>query len=139
MHLIKRIALVLITLVIALTLLGASVNMADTTTPAGTQTHSQSQLDTRHDNLVKFIGTQQQHLLRLEQALRGDNHANDARYELVQSWFNLTILQLLLGMLLLIPLLYHKHYFRDCFATIHRRRLQRQHLQYRFSQRTLTA
>ena len=44
------------------------------------------------------------------------------------------ILLLLCGLLLYAALFYPKNSFRDRFATIHRHRLQRQHLQYRFSQ-----
>ncbi|CAJ1760761.1 hypothetical protein LMCDFJHI_00148 [Aeromonas salmonicida] len=50
------------------------------------------------------------------------------------SWSQQAILLLLCGLLFYAVLYSPKNSFRDRFATIHRHRLQRQHLQYRFSQ-----
>jgi len=55
-------------------------------------------------------------------------------YELVMSWSQQAILLLLCGLLLYAALGYPRSSFLDHFATIHRRRLQRRHLQYRFTQ-----
>ena len=65
------------------------------------------------------------------------NQAHPA--ELIQSWSAQAILLLLLGWLMLAPELYHKQSFRHHFGAIHRRHLQRQHLQYRFNQSYLSA
>lgn len=86
------------------------------------------------EGAVKFIGTHQSHLQRLEHSLRseGDRPARD--YQLIKDWSAAVSLLLLGGLLLCLPLLYQKHSFRDKFRGIHRRWLSRRHLQYRFSQ-----
>jgi hypothetical protein len=86
------------------------------------------------DGVVKFVGSHQNHLLRLEHSLRSDHQPGSVVYELIMSWSQQAILLLLCGLLLYAALFYPKSSFRDRFATIHRHRLQRQHLQYRFSQ-----
>jgi hypothetical protein len=86
------------------------------------------------DGVVKFVGSHQNYLLRLEHSLRSDNAPHNVVYELVMSWSQQAILLLLCGLLLYAALFYPRSSFLDHFATIHRRRLQRRHLQYRFSQ-----
>lgn len=98
---------------------------------AGQVIHSASDSD---DGIVKFVSSYQNHLLRLEHSLRSDNQPGSVVYELVTSWSQQAILLLLCGLLFYAALFYRKHSFRDRFATIHRHRLQRQHLQYRFCQ-----
>ena len=86
------------------------------------------------DGIVKFVGSHQNHLLRLEHSLSRDHQPGSVVYELVMSWSQQAILLLLCGLLLYAALCYPRTSFRDHFASIHRRRLQRRHLQYRFSQ-----
>ena len=86
------------------------------------------------DGVVKFVGSHQSHLLRLEHSLSRDHQPGSVVYELVMSWAQQAILLLLCGLLLYAALFYPRTSFRDHFASIHRRRLQRRHLQYRFSQ-----
>lgn len=93
--------------------------------------HGASQGD---DGAVKFIGAHQNHLLRLEHSLNRDHQPGSVIYELVMSWSQQAILLLLCGLLLYAALGYPRSSFLDHFATIHRRRLQRRHLQYRFTQ-----
>ncbi|MFS1163664.1 hypothetical protein ACLKQF_13940, partial [Aeromonas salmonicida] len=93
--------------------------------------HSASDSD---DGIVKFVGSHQNHLLRLEHSLRSDSQPGSVVYELIMSWSQQAILLLLCGLLFYAVLYSPKNSFRDRFATIHRHRLQRQHLQYRFSQ-----
>ena len=50
------------------------------------------------------------------------------------SWSQQAILLLLCGLLFYAALFYPGTSFRDHFAGIYRRRLQRRHLQYRFAQ-----
>ena len=144
MRLIDKVKLVLVTLVIALTLLCSIARMEGPLLPASPQSEQQqtqvfNQLSDSDDGIIKFVGSHQNHLLRLEQSLRSDNQPKSVVYELIQSWSAQAILLLLLGWLMLTPLIYHRQGFRDHFATIHRRHLQRQHLQYRFSQSYLSA
>lgn len=127
------------TLVIAFTLLCSTVQVEGPGLPAAAQPHTLSQASDSDDGIIKFVASHQNHLLRLEQSLRDDNQFDDTLYELVHSWSAEAILLLLLGWLTPVILLYHRQRFRDCFGAIHRRRLQRQHLQYRFSQSYLTA
>ena len=93
--------------------------------------HGASQGD---DGAVKFIGAHQNHLLRLEHSLNRDHQPGSVVYELVMSWSQQAILLLLCGLLFYAALFYPGTSFRDHFAGIHRRRLQRRHLQYRFAQ-----
>ena len=93
--------------------------------------HGASQGD---DGAVKFIGAHQNHLLRLEHSLNRDHQPGSVVYELVMSWSQQAILLLLCGLLRYAALGYPRSSFLDHFATIHRRRLQRRHLQYRFTQ-----
>ncbi|MDX7688810.1 hypothetical protein SJS37_13720 [Aeromonas caviae] len=85
------------------------------------------------DGIVKFVGSHQNHLLRLEHSLSRDHQPGSVVYELVMSWSQQAIL-LLCGLLFYAALFYPGTSFRDHFAGIHRRRLQRRHLQYRFAQ-----
>lgn len=86
------------------------------------------------DGIVKFVGSHQNHLLRLEHSLSRDHQPGSVVYELVMSWSQQAILLLLCGLLLYAALSYPRTSFRDRFATLHQRRLQRRHLQYRFAQ-----
>ncbi|WP_162540960.1 hypothetical protein, partial [Aeromonas caviae] len=86
------------------------------------------------DGIVKFVGSHQNHLLRLEHSLSRDHQPGSVVYELVMSWSQQAILLLLCGLLFYAALFYPGTSFRDHFAGIHRRRLQRRHLQYRFAQ-----
>ncbi|MGY4025295.1 hypothetical protein ACW5WQ_04945 [Aeromonas rivuli] len=89
---------------------------------------------TPEEGAVKFIGTHQSHLQRLEHSLRNHGDRQDRDYQLIHDWSAAVSLLLLGGLLLCLPLLYQKHSFRDKFRGIHRRWLSRRHLQYRFSQ-----
>lgn len=153
MSLLDKVKLALMTLLISLTLLLSTVSveglkasgpqaasqhgqvMSDAGTGDQSDTvlviHSASDSD---DGVVKFVGSHQNHLLRLEHSLRSDHQPGSVVYELIMSWSQQAILLLLCGLLLYAALFYPKNSFRDRFATIHRHRLQRQHLQYRFSQ-----
>ncbi|WP_429066464.1 hypothetical protein [Aeromonas bestiarum] len=153
MSLLDKVKLALMTLLISLTLLLSTVSveglkvsapqaasqpdqvMSDAGTGDQSDTllviHSASDSD---DGVVKFVGSHQNHLLRLEHSLRSDHQPGSVVYELIMSWSQQAILLLLCGLLLYAALFYPKSSFRDRFATIHRHRLQRQHLQYRFSQ-----
>jgi len=144
LRLIDKAKLVLITLVIALTLLCSITRMEGSLLPASPHSEAQQtlvfhQASDSDDGIIKFVGSYQNHLLRLEQSLRDDHQPKSVVYELIMSWSAHAILLLLLGWLLLAPQLYHRQSFRDRFATIHRRHLQRQHLQYRFTQSYLIA
>ncbi|WAG13445.1 hypothetical protein NRZ32_10120 [Aeromonas dhakensis] len=110
---------------------GQLMNDAAAPSDVGQVIHSASDSD---DGIVKFVSSHQNHLLRLEHSLRSDNQPGSVVYELVTSWSQQAILLLLCGLLFYAALFYRKHSFRDRFATIHRHRLQRQHLQYRFCQ-----
>jgi hypothetical protein len=153
LSLLDKVKLALMTLLISLTLLLSTVSveglkvsapqaasqpgqvMSDAGTGDQSDTllviHSASDSD---DGVVKFVGSHQNHLLRLEHSLRSDHQPGSVVYELIMSWSQQAILLLLCGLLLYAALFYPKSSFRDRFATIHRHRLQRQHLQYRFSQ-----
>lgn len=100
-------------------------------TDGGQVIHSASDSD---DGVVKFVSSHQNHLLRLEHSLRSDHQPSNVVYQLIMSWSQQAILLLLCGLLFYAALFYRRHSFRDRFATIHRHRLQRQHLQYRFCQ-----
>ncbi|MGY6037449.1 hypothetical protein [Aeromonas sp. AE23HZ002T15] len=125
-------------LLIALTLLFSTLPVGGVALSAAQQGSEQSQIahlaSQSDDGVVKFVGTNQTHLLRLEHSLRSDNAPGKVVYELVQSWSQQAILLLLCGLLLHLALHYPKQSFRHHFATLHSRRLQRRHLQYRFSQ-----
>ena len=147
LSLLDKVKLAAMTLLIALTLLLSTVSVeglkapasqhaaqlmgeaADSTDGARIQ-HGASDSD---DGVVKFIGSHQNHLLRLEHSLSRDHQPGRVVYELVMSWAQQGIL-LLCGLLLYAALCYPRMSFRDHFASIHRHRLQRRHLQYRFSQ-----
>ncbi|MGU5768798.1 hypothetical protein [Aeromonas allosaccharophila] len=140
MRLIDKAKLVLVTLVIALTLLCSITRMEGPLLPAYPHSEQQqTQVSDSDDGVIKFVGSHQNHLLRLEQSLRSDDQPGSVVYELIQSWSAQAILLLLLGWLMLAPELYHKQSFRHHFGAIHRRHLQRQHLQYRFNQSYLSA
>ena len=144
MRLIDKAKLVLVTLVIALTLLCSITRMEGPLLPASPHSEQQqtqvfNQVSDSDDGVIKFVGSHQNHLLRLEQSLRSDDQPDSVVYELIQSWSAQAILLLLLGWLMLAPELYHKQSFRHHFGAIHRRHLQRQHLQYRFNQSYLSA
>ncbi|MEL3922797.1 hypothetical protein V1481_05470 [Aeromonas enteropelogenes] len=134
---IDKVKLVLMTLVISFTLLCSIVQVERLQLPAATQTLSQA--SDSDDGIIKFVASHQNHLLRLEQSQRNDTQPRTLVYELVHSWSAEAILLLLLGWLTPVILLYHRQSFRDFFGAIHRHRLQRQHLQYRFSQSYLIA
>ena len=147
LSLLDKVKLAAMTLLIALTLLLSTVSVeglkapasqhaaqlmgeaADSTDGARIQ-HGASDSD---DGVVKFVGSHQNHLLRLEHSLSRDHQPGRVVYELVMSWAQQGIL-LLCGLLLYAALCYPRTSFRDHFASIHRCRLQRRHLQYRFSQ-----
>ncbi|MBS4640634.1 hypothetical protein [Aeromonas media] len=147
LSLLDKVKLAAMTLLIALTLLLSTVSVeglkapasqhaaqlmgeaADSTDGARIQ-HGASDSD---DGVVKFVGSHQNHLLRLEHSLSRDHQPGRVVYELVMSWAQQGIL-LLCGLLLYAALCYPRTSFRDHFASIHRHRLQRRHLQYRFSQ-----
>ena len=153
LSLLDKVKLALMTLLISLTLLLSTVSVeglevsahssasqrAQVMNDAGTgepsdssrALHSASDSD---DGIVKFVGSHQNHLLRLEHSLRSDSQPGSVVYELIMSWSQQAILLLLCGLLFYAVLYSPKNSFRDRFATIHRHRLQRQHLQYRFSQ-----
>ncbi len=153
LSLLDKVKLALMTLLISLTLLLSTVsvegfevsahssasqhtqvmNDAGTGEPSDSSRalHSASDSD---DGIVKFVGSHQNHLLRLEHSLRSDSQPGSVVYELIMSWSQQAILLLLCGLLFYAVLYSPKNSFRDRFATIHRHRLQRQHLQYRFSQ-----
>lgn len=139
MRSIDKVKLVLMTLVISFTLLCSIVQVERPRLPAATQTHTLSQASDSDDGIIKFVASHQNHLLRLEQSQRNDTQPRTLVYELVHSWSAEAILLLLLGWLTPVILLYHRQSFRDFFGAIHRHHLQRQHLQYRFSQSYLTA
>lgn len=144
LRLIDKAKMVLMTLVIALTLLCSITRMDVPLLPAYSHSETQqtlvfNQATDSDDGIIKFVGNHQNHLLCLEPPLRDGNQPKKVVYELIQSWSAQAILLLLLGWLLLTPQLYHRQCFRDRFATIHRRHLQRQHLQYRFTQSYLNA
>ncbi|MGU5765026.1 hypothetical protein BJP24_01085 [Aeromonas allosaccharophila] len=144
MRLIDKAKLVLVTLVIALTLLCSITRMESPLLPAYPHSEQQqtqvfNQVSDSDDGVIKFVGSHQNHLLRLEQSLRSDDQPDSVVYELIQSWSAQAILLLLLGWLMLAPELYHKQSFRHHFGAIHRRHLQHQHLQYRFNQSYLSA
>ncbi|WP_421316493.1 hypothetical protein [Aeromonas veronii] len=139
MRLIDKVKLGLVALVVSLTLLCSINVMEGPLLPDQQQTQSLSQASESDDGVIKFVATNQNHLLRFEQSLRSDNQPKSVVYELIQSWSAQAILLLLLGWLMLAPELYHKQSFRDRFGAIHRRHLQRQHLQYRFTQSYLNA
>ncbi|MBL0608935.1 hypothetical protein JD508_01380 [Aeromonas jandaei] len=139
MRLIDKVKLGLVALVVSLTLLCSINVMEGPRLPDQQQTQSLSQASESDDGVIKFVATNQNHLLRFEQSLRSDNQSKNVVYELIQSWSAQAILLVLLGWLLLAAQLYHKQRFRDPFATIHRHRLQRQYLQYRFTQSYLSA
>ena len=148
LSLLDKVKLALMTLLIALTLLLSTVSVeglkapasqhaaqlmgeaADSTDGARIQ-HGASDSD---DGVVKFVGSHQSHLLRLEHSLSRDHQPGSVVYELVMSWAQQAILLLLCGLLLYAALCYPRMSFRDHFASIRRHRLQRRHLQYRFSQ-----
>jgi len=148
LSLLDKVKLAAMTLLIALTLLLSTVSVeglkapasqhaaqlmgeaADSTDGARIQ-HGASDSD---DGVVKFIGSHQNHLLRLEHSLSRDHQPGRVVYELVMSWAQQGILLLLCGLLLYAALSYPRTSFRDRFATLHQRRLQRRHLQYRFAQ-----
>ncbi|MGL4356140.1 MAG: hypothetical protein ACRCTP_20185 [Aeromonas popoffii] len=153
MSLLDKVKLALMTLLISLTMLLSTVSVEGlkASAPQAVSQHGQlmsnvgtgDQPDTARvihsasdsdDGVVKFVGPYQNHLLRLEHSLRSDHQPGSVVYELIMSWSQQAILLLLCGLLLYAALFYPKNSFRDCFATIHRHRLQRQHLQYRFSQ-----
>ncbi len=153
LSLLDKVKLALMTLLISLTLLLSTVSVegfevsAHSSASQHTQVmndagtgeqsdssralHSASDSD---DGIVKFVGSHQNHLLRLEHSLRSDSQPGSVVYELIMSWSQQAILLLLCGLLFYAVLYSPKNSFRDRFATIHRHRLQRQHLQYRFSQ-----
>jgi hypothetical protein len=153
LSLLDKVKLALMTLLISLTLLLSTVSVEglkvsapqaasqpdQVMSDAGTGDQSDTLLvihraSDSDDGVVKFVGSHQNHLLRLEHSLRSDHQPGSVVYELIMSWSQQAILLLLCGLLLYAALFYPKSSFRDRFATIHRHRLQRQHLQYRFSQ-----
>ncbi|HHQ4915524.1 TPA: hypothetical protein ACSPZ8_000405 [Aeromonas hydrophila] len=146
-----KVKLALMSLLITLALLFSTLSVEGFKLPAAQQSSQQVQLmgDTvaptdgapvihsasdSDDGVVKFVSSHQNHLLRLEHSLRSDHQPGNVVYQLIMSWSQQAILLLLCGLLFYAALFYRKHSFRDRFATIHRHRLQRQHLQYRFCQ-----
>lgn len=138
MSLLDKVKLAAMTLLITLALLFSTLSVeglkVSGNPPASEQVLVVHDASNGDDGIVKFVGSHQNHLLRLEHSLRSDHQPGSVVYQLIQSWSQQAILLLLCGLLLYAALFYPKNSFRDNFATIHRRRLQRQHLQYRFCQ-----
>lgn len=151
MNLTDNVKLAAMTLLITLALLFSTLSVEGVKVPAfqpsAQQAHSLAEgaapadaspaahgVSGSDDGIVKFVGSHQNHLLRLEHSLSRDHQPGRVVYELVMSWAQQGILLLLCGLLLYAALCYPRTSFRDHFASIHRRRLQRRHLQYRFSQ-----
>ncbi|WP_310598239.1 hypothetical protein [Aeromonas aquatica] len=138
LSLLDKVKLAAMTLLITLALLFSTLSVeglkASGNQPASEQALVVHDASSGDDGVVKFVGSHQNHLLRLEHSLRSDNAPNKVVYELVLSWSQQAILLLLCGLLLYAALFYPGNSFGDHFATIHSRRLQRRHLQYRFSQ-----
>ena len=151
MNLTDNVKLAAMTLLITLALLFSTLSVEGVKVPAfqpsAQQAHSLAEgaapadaspaahgVSGSDDGIVKFVGSHQNHLLRLEHSLSRDHQPGSVVYELVMSWSQQAILLLLCGLLLYAALCYPRMSFRDHFASIHRRRLQRRHLQYRFSQ-----
>src|SRR5690606_3438461 len=65
------------------------------------------------DGIVKFVGSHQNHLLRLEHSLSRDHQLGSVVYELVMSWSQQAILLLLCGLLFYAALFYPGTSFRD--------------------------
>lgn len=138
LSLLDKVKLAAMTLLITLALLFSTLSVeglkvADNQ-PASEQALVMHDASNSDDGIVKFVGSHQSHLLRLEHSLRSDNQPKSVVYELIISWSQQAILLLLCGLLLYAALFYPRNSFLDHFATIHHRRLQRRHLQYRFSQ-----
>ncbi|MFA7258491.1 MAG: hypothetical protein WC013_03115, partial [Aeromonas bestiarum] len=130
MSLLDKVKLALMTLLISLTLLLSTVSveglkvsapqaasqpgqvMSDAGTGDQSDTllviHSASDSD---DGVVKFVGSHQNHLLRLEHSLRSDHQPGSVVYELIMSWSQQAILLLLCGLLLYAALFYPKNSF----------------------------
>ncbi|WP_323952660.1 hypothetical protein [Aeromonas caviae] len=151
MNLTDNVKLAAMTLLITLALLFSTLSVEGVKVPAfqpsAQQTHSLAEgaapadaspaarsVSGSDDGIVKFVGSHQNHLLRLEHSLSRDHQPGSVVYELVMSWSQQAILLLLCGLLFYAALFYPGTSFRDHFAGIHRRRLQRRHLQYRFAQ-----
>ena len=151
MNLTDNVKLAAMTLLITLALLFSTLSVEGVKVPAfqpsAQQAHSLAEgaapadaspaahgVSGSDDGIVKFVGSHQNHLLRLEHSLSRDHQPGRVVYELVMSWAQQGILLLLCGLLLYAALCYPRTSFRDHFASIHRHRLQRRHLQYRFSQ-----
>ncbi len=78
MRLIDKAKRVLVTLVIALSLLCSITQMEGPLLPASPQSEQQqsqvfNQVSDCDDGIIKFVGSHQNHLLRLEPSLRSDN------------------------------------------------------------------
>lgn len=151
MNLTDNVKLAAMTLLITLALLFSTLSVEGVKVPAfqpsAQQAHSLAEgaapadaspvahgVSGSDDGIVKFVGSHQNHLLRLEHSLSRDHQPGSVVYELVMSWSQQAILLLLCGLLFYAALFYPWTSFRDHFAGIHRRRLQRRHLQYRFAQ-----
>ncbi|MDN6869059.1 hypothetical protein QO202_13645 [Aeromonas caviae] len=151
MNLTDNVKLAAMTLLITLALLFSTLSVEGVKVPAfqpsAQQVHSLAEgaapadaspaahgVSGSDDGIVKFVGSHQNHLLRLEHSLSRDHQSGSVVYELVMSWSQQAILLLLCGLLFYAALFYPGTSFRDHFAGIHRRRLQRRHLQYRFAQ-----
>ncbi|MEE1910880.1 hypothetical protein [Aeromonas caviae] len=151
MNLTDNVKLAAMTLLITLALLFSTLSVEGVKVPAfqpsAQQAHSLAEgaapadaspaahgVSGSDDGIVKFVGSHQNHLLRLEHSLSRDHQPGSVVYELVMSWSQQAILLLLCGLLFYAALFYPRTSFRDHFAGIHRRRLQRRHLQYRFAQ-----
>lgn len=138
MSLLDKVKLAAMTLLITLALLFSTLSVegfkVSGDQPVAEQALVVHDASSGDDGIVKFVGSHQNHLLRLEHSLRSDNAPQNVVYELVLSWSQQAILLLLCGLLLYAALFYPRNSFGDHFASIHSRRLQRRHLQYRFSQ-----
>jgi len=151
LSLLDKVKLAAMTLLITLALLFSTLSVEGVKVPAfqpsAQQAHSLAEgaapadaspaahgVSGSDDGIVKFVGSHQNHLLRLEHSLSRDHQPGSVVYELVMSWSQQAILLLLCGLLFYAALFYPGTSFRDHFAGIHRRRLQRRHLQYRFAQ-----
>ena len=99
MRLIDKVKLGLVALVVSLTLLCSINVMEGPLLPDQQQTQSFSQASESDDGVIKFVATNQNHLLRFEHSLRSDNQPKNVVYELIQSWSAQAILLVLLGWL----------------------------------------
>ena len=134
MNLTDKVKLAAMTLLITLALLFSTLSVEGVKVPAfqpsAQQAHSLAEgaapadaspaahgVSGSDDGIVKFVGSHQNHLLRLEHSLSRDHQPGSVVYELVMSWSQQAILLLLCGLLLYAALCYPRMSFRDHFAS----------------------